>query len=95
MQAVNVLVHQGTVHLLDGVEVPLDALNNPGNPFEQLCQSLDPNVTYVNVLLPDHADDELYFALRDKGNELGIHVQSVAHRPEEIWEMWKYLQQEN
>ena len=89
MEAVTVLVHKGKVELLTGENLSENELKVQGNAFDKLCATLDPNVTYINALLPDHIDSPLYFSLRSRGINNGIHVQSVTLPPDEIWERWE------
>lgn len=91
MEAVNVLVHNGVVELESGAQVSKSALSNGNNAFIQLCQEIDPNITYVNVLIPDHSDDDLYFNLVEQGESQGVHVQSITRRTKEIWDIWNVL----
>lgn len=93
MKAVNILVYQNTIELVSGEKVSPSALQEPNNAFVELCKSIDPNITYINVLIPDHADHELYFVLVEKGQQLGVYIQSVTRREKEIWDIWNVLKE--
>ena len=89
MSAVTVLVNDGKLELLDGTVLAMAELNTPENAFIHLCSTIDPNLTYINVLMPDQKDQEVYFRVRDLGKQHGIHVQSVTYRTDEAWNYWK------
>lgn len=89
MSAKTLLVNKGNIEFPDGHKISPDDLKTSGNYFEELCNSIDPNVTYINILIPDHADDEVFFKVQDAGFKIGIHVQSVANRPDSIWRIWE------
>ncbi|MBN2612312.1 MAG: hypothetical protein JXB00_12195 [Bacteroidales bacterium] len=89
MKAVSILISNGKVELLDGTIVTVEELNIEKNAFLILCSTIDPNLNYINVLMPEHKDQEVYFKVRDIGKQQGIHVQSVTYRAEEAWNYWK------
>ncbi|MFC1570072.1 hypothetical protein ACFL4L_07535 [bacterium] len=93
MRAETVLCHANTVEFTHNEKMNGSELKKSGNAFETLCNSIDPNVTYINVIVPEHQDDTLYFELRDFGKKIGIHVQSVKQTPEEAWQTWEYYKQ--
>lgn len=89
MSAKNLLVNKGKISFPDGKSMEPGELDSANNFFEELCKSIDPNITYINVIIPDPVDNEVYFTLRDKGRQLGLLVQSVAHRTDEAWSIWE------
>ncbi len=90
MQAETVLCHSNSIEFVDGKKMDISKLHETGNAFDKLCESIDPNVTFINVVIPVHDDDEYYFKIRDYGQKKGIHVQSLKQRPEEAWRIWEY-----
>ncbi len=89
MKSVTILVNDDKVELLDGSVLTVTELNASENAFIRLCSGIDPNLTYINVLMPDQKDQEIYFRVRDIGKQQGIHVQSVTYRADEAWNFWK------
>lgn len=89
MNAISILIHAGKVELMDGTVILTDELTDEENAFNKLCSSLDPNLTYINILVPDQKDREIYFTIRDIGQNLGIHVQSVTYKTQEAWDYWE------
>ena len=89
MSAKTIMINNGSIHFPDGEVISSEQLTTSGNRFEELCNSIDPNLTFINVIIPDPIDNEIYFDVRDKGNELDIHVQSVTHRSNEAWQIWE------
>lgn len=98
MKAVNILVNENRIELLDGSVISSEDIDKGENAFSQLCASIDANLTYINVIVPNRSDDELYFKVRDIGQKLNVHVQSVAYKEHEAWDIWnshKNLNQES
>ena len=91
MDAISILVNEAKVELQDGAVIAAADLQKEGNAFNTMCTELDPNLTYINVLLPDQKDRDLYFTIRDIGQNLGIHVQSVTYKTQEAWDFWESI----
>ncbi|MFH1861797.1 MAG: hypothetical protein ABH878_03195 [bacterium] len=86
----HVLCRQGSVHTYDGSSTPAAQLNSESNAFKAFCQSLDPNTCFIIAIVPDHADDELFFKARDVARQIPIHMQAGIERPEDAMTIWEH-----
>jgi hypothetical protein len=95
MMAEVMLVHKGKIEFTDGESCHGSDLKNETSLFDEFCQKLDPNTTFIDVLMPDPDDRETFFLLKDKGSKYEIHVQNVLLRENEVWERWEYFKMLN
>jgi hypothetical protein len=87
-----ILLFQGIISFIDGERLSVkDLLEN--NKLELYCKELDPNLDYIDILLPDdQGDREIFFMIRQKCFDYNnIHAQSAIRKPEAIWNYWEQL----
>lgn len=100
LKTAHILCHRGRVELADGTIVSGAELNHEHNGFVQLCRRLDPNLWYVDVLIPTEKDtyeedQQLFYRLKGLGNTIGIRVQSVLRKTDEVWSNWEIIKRMN
>jgi len=97
LKVMHVLCYKSQVQLADGTKIAVGELSDENNAFLKLCKRLDPNMYYINVLVPPEKetfdiDQAVYYQLQEIGQTIGIHVQSVLSKTEQILSSWSHIQ---
>jgi len=84
-----ILCEGGKAVLYDGGSTALDELERDGSAFQKFCRSLDPNKCFIEALIPNDADRQVFFRARDAAQKIGMHMQAPVDTPERLYRRWK------
>lgn len=84
-----ILCEGGKAVLHDGSSSTLDELERDGSAFQKFCRSLDPNKCFIEALIPNDGDRQVFFRARDAAQKIGMHMQAPVDTPERLYRRWK------
>lgn len=95
MQPHFVLCQQGHLERKGAPPFPEEDLGSPEGPFLLWLRSLDPNRTFLIALIPDRADEGVFFRAREIAASCGIHMQAPVETSGVLRARWEaYLRVE-
>jgi hypothetical protein len=95
MRAEVILCHNDKIEFTNGEILSVGELKAGSSSFDEFCDKIDPNTTFIDVLMPSPDDRDVFFLLREIGAKHDIHVQNVLLRENEVWTKWQYYKKIN
>lgn len=84
-----VLCEAGRVHFCDGGSAGIDELGDEDGPFGEFCRGLDPNKCFISALIPDRADEAVFYRARDAARAHGVHMQATIEKADVQHSRWQ------